>query len=302
MQYLRIDRRRGASWTGPKWWSRFRFGRAANRKTIPEPNGPRVHLYAQCWNDAFMLPFFFRHYDSLVERYIIFDDGSSDGSLCLLRAHPRVDLRPFPRSDPASFVLSEQSLSNECWKESRGHADWVIVTDIDEHLFHPAMPAYLRQCAIDGVTLLPSLGFQMISDEVPDNDQLLSHICYRGVPWSQMMKASIFNTNAITEINFALGRHGAAPIGDVRVPLRDEILLLHYKYLNLRRTHARHQELRAALGATDLANHWGHKYSWSFDELEADWRAVAASAVDVRTFVGTGTALYPLDRWWEKFR
>ena len=34
----------------------------------------RVHLYAQCWNDEFMLPYFFRHYDSFVDRYVIFDD------------------------------------------------------------------------------------------------------------------------------------------------------------------------------------------------------------------------------------
>ena len=117
-----------------------------------------------------------------------------------------------------------------------------------------------------------------------------------------MMKASIFNPNAIMEINFALGRHGAAPIGDVRVPARDEILLLHYKYLNLPRTHARHRELRAGLGTIDLANLWGHKYSWSLDQLEADWRAVAASAVDIRRFVGEGAERYPLDKWWEKFR
>ena len=49
-----------------------------------------VHLYAQCWNDEWILPFFFRHYDGLVERYVIYDDGSTDGTLALLRAHPKV--------------------------------------------------------------------------------------------------------------------------------------------------------------------------------------------------------------------
>src|SRR4029079_18339767 len=67
----------------------------------------RVHLYAQCWNDATMLPFFFRHYDSFVDKYIIFDDASEDGSLAMLLAHPNVEVRRFPWSDPESFVLSE---------------------------------------------------------------------------------------------------------------------------------------------------------------------------------------------------
>src|SRR5438105_4171468 len=96
----------------------------------------KIDLYALCWDDAGMLPFFFRHYDRFVTRYFIFDDGSTDGSLSMLQNHPNVEVHRFVRSDPASFALSEQVLSNECWKASRGAADWVIVTDIDEHLYH----------------------------------------------------------------------------------------------------------------------------------------------------------------------
>ena len=33
-----------------------------------------VHVYAQCWNEVEMLPFFFRHYDGLVDQYFIYDD------------------------------------------------------------------------------------------------------------------------------------------------------------------------------------------------------------------------------------
>ena len=50
----------------------------------------RLHLYALCWNEGRMLPYFFRHYRSLVERFFIFDDGSTDGSLEFLRAQPDV--------------------------------------------------------------------------------------------------------------------------------------------------------------------------------------------------------------------
>ena len=56
----------------------------------------RIDLYTRCWNDAHMLGFFFRHYDPLVQRYVVFDDGSTDGSLDFLRAHPKVEVRPMP--------------------------------------------------------------------------------------------------------------------------------------------------------------------------------------------------------------
>ncbi len=256
---------------------------------------PRVHLYAQCWNDEFIVPFFFRHYDSLVDRYVIFDDASSDRSLDLLADHPKVELRRFIRSDPHSFVRSEQALSNQCWKESRGVADWVIVTDLDEHLYHPRMHDYLVACTAAGVTLIPALGFQMVSEAVPRRGTLLCDALRFGAPWSQMMKPSIFDPAAIAEINFAEGRHSAKPVGTVRVPEREEVLLLHYKYLGEARTHARHRELLSRLGREDSANHWGHKYLWSREQLAADWRHFTEQAVDVRS---AEAEAYPIGRWW----
>ena len=40
----------------------------------------RVDLYTVCWNEADFLPFFFRDYDPWVDRYVVYDDGSTDGT------------------------------------------------------------------------------------------------------------------------------------------------------------------------------------------------------------------------------
>lgn len=199
-----------------------------------------VHLYAQCWNDAWMLPFFFRHYDGLVDRYFMYDDGSRDETLSLLESHPKVERRRFVRHVAASFVLSEQSFSDQCWKLSKGLADWVIVTDIDEHLCHSGERAYLSSCKAAGVTAIPALGFQMISDREPMSGQSLARDYRMGTAWEPMMKLSVFNPDAISEINFDPGRHRANPTGQVRFPDADELLLLHYKYMGFERTHRRH--------------------------------------------------------------
>jgi hypothetical protein len=208
-------------------------------------------------------------------------------------------VRRFIRSDPASFALSEQSLSNECWKESRGKADWVIVTDIDEHLFHPSMLDYPRVCAARRVTMIPALGFQIIGEDFPSEEDALCEAYPFGAPWAQLMKVSIFNPAQIEE-SWVSSRAptGPTPIGNVRVPDRDERLLSHYKYLNIERTHVRHLDLAGRLGSKDLDNQWGHQYSWSLDELRADWRNVLANSVDIRKFGVDPVASYQIERWW----
>ena len=260
-----------------------------------------VHLFAQCWNDEWMLPFFFRHYDELVDRYVIYDEWSTDSSWAILQAHPKVAARRFERAVPDSFALSEQILSNECWKESRGQADWVIVTDIDEHLFHPAWHTYLSRCADEGVTAIPALGFQMLSEAVPGPDEHLAAARPFGAPWTQMMKLSLFDPTAVAEINYGPGRHTANPEGRVRLPDTDEMLLLHYKYMGFERTRLRHEQLRQGLGPMDADRGWGHKYSWSADQLKADWDRVARCAVDVRAS-GREAARSSDPPWWQPLR
>ena len=262
----------------------------------------KIHLYTICWNDADMLPFFFHHYDRFVTRYIIFDDGSTDELLAIMQGRQNVEVREFIREHAEFFALSEQAVSNHCWKASRGVADWVIITDIDEHLYHPDLPKLLVEYKARGTTFVPALGYQMISQDFPSPGEMLCATRTLGAPWEQMCKASLFDPTAIEEINYGLGRHVAAPVGDVRLPPRDELLLLHYKYLGFARTLARHRQLLSGLRPKDFANGWGHKYSWSEIQLRDDWRGFAEKAADIREHTRLPGMHYHFTGWWEHLR
>ena len=204
----------------------------------------RIHHYATCWNEARVLQFFFRHYQPFITRFFVYDDGSTDGSLDILAAEPGAVIRRRQRSHPDSFVLSGRDHTNNCWKASRGLVDWVIISNIDEHLHHPSLRQYLEHCRDKGITVIPALGYQMLSDDFPPAHVKLCETVTRGAPWRQMNKLIMFNPDAVREINFDVGRHAAWPEGDIRYPEQDELLLLHYKYLGRDYTSARHAELR----------------------------------------------------------
>jgi glycosyltransferase involved in cell wall biosynthesis len=264
--------------------------------------GPVVHLYTMSWNEADIAGFFLSHYGPWVDRVVVYDDGSTDGTVELLRACPRVEVRRFARAFADSFVESQRHLYNHVWKESRGRADWVVITALDEHLHVPGekMRRFLARMRDREVTYVPALGYQMIADDLPPKNELLCRARTLGAPFWEMNKLSLFDPNAIEETNFLHGRHTAEPSGRLRLPERDELLLLHYKYVGLQRTYERTKLLRTGLGERDLANGWGHRYSWSLEQLRAEWGAFRLQAADVSRLGPAPWKSHPVQRWWRK--
>ncbi|WP_270936843.1 glycosyltransferase family 2 protein [Falsiroseomonas oryzae] len=258
----------------------------------------RIHLYSICWNEAAMLGFFFRHYDPWVSRYVFYDDGSTDGTLDILAAHPRVEIRRFQRSVPDSFVLSMQELQNDVWRESRGAADWVVITAVDEHLHHPRLVPFIEACHAAGVTAIPALGYQMVADAFPPPDTDLCRSLTLGAPHAPMSKLSLFRPDRLARTNFGRGRHRARPTGRVTFPERDELMLLHYKYLGEGYTAARHALLATGLGARDQASGWGGHYTAESRRLAREFAGFRAAAVDIADPGHEPWRDHREPRWW----
>ena len=151
-----------------------------------------------------MLPYFFRHYDSLVDRYFICDNRSTDRSRDLLAANRKVVLAEF-RIDGDSFVQAATNHYNQCWKQSRGAADWVIVVNVDEHVYHPDLRGYLQACTRNGVSILLPEGYNMVADGWPSSRKPLWKTVQYGMRDPIWDKPQVFDPNRIREINFSEG-------------------------------------------------------------------------------------------------
>jgi hypothetical protein len=240
---------------------------------------PRIDLYCLCWNDARMLPHFFRHYEVLVDRFFVFDNGSTDESLAILDAHPRVTVRHFDVAGE-SFVDEERRLSDTVWRKSRGAADWVLIVDIDEFVFHPDLRGYLGRCTDAGITALRAIGYEMVADGFSTGDAPLTEIITEGVRSADHDKLCLVDPAALVDTRYGIGRRTADPVGHVVFAPRPEVLLLHYQQLGADYAVERSAELHRGLRPGD--------------EVRARWRALR-DAAQVVPGLGRQAAVAPAD-------
>jgi hypothetical protein len=232
------------------------------------------------WNDARLLPYFFRHYDEIVDEYFFFDQGSSDGTLDLLHRRGRVHVE---RCDVrgSSIIEEQRRLSDAVWQRSRGLADWVILVDADEHLYRPDLLGYLDRCASEGVTAIRSVGYEMVAEAFPTAPEKLTRLITRGCRSSGHSRLCIFNPDAILATHFGPGRHRAWPEGHVVWPMSPQVLLLHYAQLGVDFVRARSAELASRLGPGDIENGWGREYAWGPKAIAEHWARMNADAACV---------------------
>lgn len=244
----------------------------------------KIHVYSLCWNEERMLPYYMSHYQPLADRFIILDDSSTDGSVELLQSIPNVELGKFSNRNNffvRSFVKNALNFYNNYWKKSRGEADWVIICNIDEHLYHQDLVGYLKYCQEEGITLLPSQGYEMISQEFPRFEGRLCDNLIQGMPVRKLGKLAIFNPNEIEEMNYLPGRHEAKPAGNVVFPDQSEIKLLHYKYLGFDYLKERYKELKTGLRLWDILKKFGYHYQKDSEALKSNFEMVKSRAITV---------------------
>lgn len=188
---------------------------------------PVVHLYALLRQER-LLPYFLWHYDYWVDRIFLYDDRSCATKPSAAHNHPKVVLRPL--SDLADSAQSaRQAFWRDAWKESRGQADWACVVEVDEFLHHPHGRDFLRTSQKAGITVLPTVGYEVITRSA---DPLAAQAGLAG--WHEVGSTSVgkigaFNPDTMRELAPVAG--WTAPRGSLGDPRSSGLRLLRYRML-----------------------------------------------------------------------
>lgn len=229
-------------------------------KKIHHIKYPIVHYYAVCWNEEKILPFLFDHYSPFVDRFTFYDNHSTDSTLDIINARKDTSVIEFDSDGFCDNIHNE--IKNNCWKKSRGHADYVIVCDMDEFLYHPDIRKTLADLRRKKISVVKPAGYNMYSETYPDyrTDTSLTRQITSGLRDPMFDKCILFDPHKVVEINFRPGAHECHPWGNITISTDSGIKLLHYKNLGITHLLERNRQYAKRLSKDNIENRYGIEY------------------------------------------
>lgn len=230
-----------------------------------------AHIIA--WNEAETIRLTIEYYQSFCRSVTIHDNYSDDGTQDIAR-ECGANVRTFG----IKGVLDDKEylrVKNLCWKGST--ADYVIVADADEIIWHPHLTGYLEVEKARGTTVIRSVGVNIYSDEMPKESWLELQEGLINIDYSKM---AIFSPT-LTAIGYEYGAHKANPRGNV-VLSSSPLFLLHYRNVGgVQRLVDRHNQYRPRLSKVNKAFKLGVHYLQENDERIRYWNECNAQKKQV---------------------
>lgn len=212
-----------------------------------------IHAHLLCWNESRIIPFVMAHYLRFCDKITVWDNGSTDGSLDLLKSYP-IEVAIFKSNGFDDNINA--SIKNECWKKCT--EDWIIVVDMDELLYLPNKKDLINCHPLPNI-----IGYNMFSEAFPNYNTPITEQITLGVKAVNFNKQILFNRRFVQEMNYGPGAHQCTPILKKWVPTTTQrtFKLLHYKYLGLDYLAEKHFQYAKRLSDFNKEHAYGKEYT-----------------------------------------
>jgi hypothetical protein len=220
----------------------------------------KIEVYIMTNNEEMMIPYIMRHYSQFA-KVILLESHSTDNTIKLagsLGAEVWVYDIPDEIND-----LTHLQIKESCWKESK--ADWVIVVDADEFVYHPDIISELKKT--DATVIHPKF-YNMFTEVFPTTEgQIYDEVKYGTDGDFWLSKMNLFRPSEITRMNWSIGCHHASPEGNVKIDENTEIKTLHMRFMGREYMIDRYKRNAKRLSAVNQANGWGIQLNWNAQQI-----------------------------------
>ena len=183
----------------------------------------KIETYILANNEERLMAYIMRHYTQFSD-VILLENSSTDRTVEIAEAMGG-KVWSFDREDEINDEWFTY-IKNNCWKDSK--ADWVIIVDADEFVYHPNIKEYLEKT--DATIFLPKF-FNMFSETFPTTEGQIYEEVTMGR--EEGGKTNIFKPSEIQEISYGPGCHNAIPVGNVILKTDSEIITMHLSLIHI---------------------------------------------------------------------
>lgn len=237
-----------------------------------------------------ILPFVRKYWERISADVIVYDNGSTDGSLEYLSMFPYVTVRHFD-SDGQNDVIQKQ-VKQQAYLEYKNDYDIIIITDMDEVVYFDDFKAVSRAFVDGGYNILMTPIISLCEDFKPpfSEDKYLHQLCHKFYRqrmnhmkgFDDYSKLSIFNTKVTDKVEMSVGQHFVKTLPNMTIMLSNNGFNLHIdKGFGLDYKYKVRQRMYANLSDTNKRYGMAIEYADSYEKLEREYKNNQLNSFDI---------------------
>ena len=245
-----------------------------------------------CYNEIDILPFVSQYWERIGCDVVVYDNGSSDGSIQYLLELPYVTLRHFD-SDGQNDVI-QKTVKEQAYLELKDKYDIIIISDMDEVFYFNDFKAISEAFVSGGYNILMTPIISLCEDSKPPymRDKLLHQQCHKFYKqkmnhmqgFEDYSKLSIFNTKTTDRVSMSVGQHYAQTSPGMRIMLSDKDFCLHIdKGLGEDFFVQKRQKMGANLSQINIRGGMCLEYLKKEEELRKEYRDKQEKSFDINS-------------------
>lgn len=217
-----------------------------------------IHAHILAYNEEKILPFTLDYYSNICEKIFVYDNMSTDSSDEIYARYPKVTVIKWSSNNEINEINYINIKSNG-YKQYSRMADWVIVCDCDEFLYHPRLLDKLKYYKENNITVPKINGHDMVSDKFPEYDgkPITDKIKTGSEVYPPFCKNIIFNPKL--DVQYGIGGH-SFQCNNANYSVSPELKLLHYKFLGVEYVENIYKARAERLSEFNKQNKFGEHY------------------------------------------
>lgn len=196
--------------------------------------------YKNCWitlckNEMDILPFVKQYWERINCDVVVYDNGSTDGSIEFLQSLPYVTVKHFDSQGQNDVI--QKTVKEQAYQELKDKYDFIIISDMDEVFYFADLEALETQMIEGEYNILITPIYALCEESKPlyDDSKMLHQLCHMFYKqrmnhmngFDDFSKLSIFNTKITNTVTMSVGQHYVQTSPTMKILLSNSDFCLH---------------------------------------------------------------------------